>query len=419
MDYQETLEYLYNSLPVFQRIGGAAYKANLENTIALDNHLGNPHHAFKSVHIAGTNGKGSVSQMIYEALRASGYRVGLYTSPHLRDFRERIIVDDTMIPLESVVEFVEANHEFIESLKPSFFEVTVAMAFDYFRRSGVEYAVVEVGMGGRLDSTNIITPLLSIITNIDYDHMQFLGDTLPDIAAEKAGIIKECIPVVIGESTPQTATVFIDRAHKAYAPIHFADQRYRCDGHRENIFTVRSLTMGHTFDIELGMSGDYQQRNICTALAALDILSEQIELHPESVRQGMARAQVRGRWYKLADRPLTICDTGHNRAGIKYVAEQISRQSFEKLYIVLGMVADKDVDSVLELLPTEAHYIFTKADIQRAMPADELALRAGRYSLTGCITQSVAQAMKIAREMATERDMIFVGGSTFVVAEVV
>ena len=417
--YEKTLKYLYDSLPVFQRIGGAAYKANLDNTIALDNHLGNPHRAFDAVHIAGTNGKGSVSEMIYEVLRAAGYRTGLYTSPHLSDFRERIIVDGEMIPRECVVDFVEQNSHFIESLKPSFFEVTVAIAFDYFRRQNVDIAVIEVGMGGRLDSTNIITPRLSVITNIDYDHTQFLGDTLAKIATEKAGIIKPAIPVVIGESAPESAPVFILKAKEVHSPLTFADQRYVCADRRGNQFVINSLLDGNVAELTLGMSGDYQRKNICTVLAALDILGEQMAISKDNVIEGLSRACVRGRWQKIGDKPLIICDTGHNKAGIKYVVEQIALQNFDRLIMVVGMVADKDIDVVLAMLPKDAYYIFTRADIPRALDADELQDRAERFNLMGESVAGVEKALERAREIATENDMIFIGGSTFVVAELI
>lgn len=417
MDYKQTLEYLFTSLPVFQRIGAAAYKANLANTIKLDNHLGNPHTYFRTIHVAGTNGKGSVSQMIYEVLRASGYRVGLYTSPHLVDFRERIIVDNEMISETQVVDFVATNRSFIDELKPSFFEVTVAMAFDHFRRCEVDFAVVEVGMGGRLDSTNIVSPLLSVITNIDYDHTQFLGDTLALIAAEKAGIIKPSTPVVVGETLPETAVVFIEKARQNFAPLTFADQRYRCNSHNKRIYSVTSLMDDYTFDIQLGMSGDYQQRNICTTLAALDILSEIIPLTSVNVRRGLSCASVRGRWQELGTAPLTICDTGHNKAGIGYVVAQIAKQEYDRLICVIGMVGDKDVDGVLDLLPPEAYYIFTQASIPRAMSAVELQTKAEEHMLNGEVCSSVRKAVERAREIATPGDMIFIGGSTFIVAE--
>lgn len=419
MNYDQTLSYLYNSLPVFQRIGAAAYKANLNNTLALDNHLGSPHHSFRSVHIAGTNGKGSTSQMIYSALRESGLKVGLYTSPHLKDFRERIVVDDQMIPRQDVVDFVASNREFLELIKPSFFEVTVAMAFDYFRKAGVDVAVVEVGMGGRLDSTNIITPMLSVITNIDYDHTQFLGDTLEKIAGEKAGIIKPGGRVVVGESNPEYDHVFIEKAKAEEASLTFADSIIQCTRIEGDTFTVHDTRNGGDKEFRLAMQGSYQGKNLCTALVALEAISEQITLTEAQIRRGVERAVVRGRWQILGQSPLVICDTGHNKAGLEYVMAQIKRQKFDKLYFVLGVVSDKDLPSILGLLPKQAHYIFTRASIERAMPVEILANQATEAGLQGEIVDTVPQALARARELATEKDMIFVGGSTFTVAEVV
>ena len=273
MTYPETIEYLYAAAPMFQSVGGKAYKEGLETTVALNALLGNPYEAFRSVHVGGTNGKGSVSQMLCAVLREAGYKVGLYTSPHLKDFRERIQADGRMIPERDVIDFIERMRPHIETLRPSFFEITTAMAFDFFRQQQTDIAVVEVGMGGRLDCTNVITPLASVITNISFDHMQFLGDTLPKIAGEKAGIIKPGVPVVVGESRPETAPTFIAKAREADSPIVFADQRYRCAGHDGRMFEIESLTGGYRFTIQLGMEGDYQQRNLCTALAALDALA--------------------------------------------------------------------------------------------------------------------------------------------------
>lgn len=419
MNYEETLNYLYSSLPVFQRIGAAAYKANLNNTLALDEHLGFPHRSFRSVHIAGTNGKGSTSQMIYGALRESGLKVGLYTSPHLKDFRERIVVDDQMIPQSEVVDFVARNKEFLEQIKPSFFEVTVAMAFDYFRTAGVDVAVVEVGMGGRLDSTNIINPLLSVITNIDYDHTQFLGDTLAKIAGEKAGIIKPGVPVVVGQSNDEYDHVFIEKARAEQAPIVFADTILKCTNIQDNTFTVHDTRNDSDTEFRLAMQGNYQGKNLCTALVALEKLAEQIPLTGRQIRSGVEKAIVRGRWQILGREPLIICDTGHNKAGIDYVMGQIKQQKFDKLYFVLGVVSDKDLPSILGLLPQNAHYIFTQASIERAMPVETLAAQAIAAGLQGEIVPTVAQALERAKELATAHDMIFVGGSTFTVAEVV
>ena len=423
MTYPETIEYLYNTAPMFQNVGGGAYKEGLENTHALNELLGHPHRAFRTIHVGGTNGKGSVSQMLYAVLREAGYKVGLYTSPHLKDFRERMQVDGQMIPEQEVIDFIAKMRPHIEDLKPSFFEITTVMAFDFFRREKVDIAVVEVGMGGRLDCTNVITPLLSVITNISFDHMQFLGDTLPKIAAEKAGIIKPETPVVIGESQPETAPTFIAKAHEISSPIVFADQRYRCVEHNGRMFEVESLLDGYRFTLQLGMEGDYQQRNLCTALTALDTLTDRLPkpLTTNEVRRGLAAAKVPGRWQNIAtsdDRCSIICDTGHNEAGLTFVTEQLERQSYRKLYFVLGVVADKDLDHILPLLPREAHYLFTQASLPRALKAEDLAARAGEAGLEGEIVKTIPEALARARSLATAQDLVFVGGSTFTVAEV-
>lgn len=423
MTYPETIEYLYAAAPMFQSVGGKAYKEGLETTVALNALLGNPYEAFRSVHVGGTNGKGSVSQMLCAVLREAGYKVGLYTSPHLKDFRERIQADGRMIPERDVIDFIERMRPHIETLRPSFFEITTAMAFDFFRRQQTDIAVVEVGMGGRLDCTNVITPLASVITNISFDHMQFLGDTLPKIAGEKAGIIKPGVPVVVGESRPETAPTFIAKAREADSPIVFADQRYRCAGHDGRMFEIESLTGGYRFTIQLGMEGDYQQRNLCTALAALDALTDRLPrpLTTMQVRRGLAEARVPGRWQNIAtgsDPCPIICDTGHNEAGLAFVTEQLERQSREELYFVLGVVADKDLDRILPLLPRDAHYIFTQARLPRALRADTLADRARAAGLRGEVAASVPEALAKARSLASAGDLIFVGGSTFTVAEV-
>lgn len=423
MTYPETIEYLYAAAPMFQSVGGKAYKEGLETTVALNALLGNPYEAFRSVHVGGTNGKGSVSQMLCAVLREAGYKVGLYTSPHLKDFRERIQADGRMIPERDVIDFIERMRPHIETLRPSFFEITTAMAFDFFRQQQTDIAVVEVGMGGRLDCTNVITPLASVITNISFDHMQFLGDTLPKIAGEKAGIIKPGVPVVVGESRPETAPTFIAKARETDSPIVFADQRYRCAGHDGRMFEIESLTGGYRFTIQLGMEGDYQQRNLCTALAALDALTDQLPrpLTTMQVRRGLAEARVPGRWQNIAtgnDPCPIICDTGHNEAGLAFVTEQLERQSREELYFVLGVVADKDLDRILPLLPRDAHYIFTQARLPRALRADTLADRARAAGLRGEVAASVPEALAKARSLASAGDLIFVGGSTFTVAEV-
>ncbi|MDD3108426.1 MAG: bifunctional folylpolyglutamate synthase/dihydrofolate synthase [Alistipes sp.] len=429
MDYSQTLDFLYHSLPVFQHIGGSAYKAGLERIEALEEALGNPHRRFRSIHIAGTNGKGSVSHMIASVLQHAGYRTGLFTSPHLKDFRERIRINGKTISEQEVVEFVEHHREAIERVQPSFFEITTAIAFDAFARHEVDIAVVEVGMGGRLDSTNLIRPLVSVITNISLDHTQFLGDTLPQIAGEKAGIIKPETPVVIGESQPETQVVFIERAKALQSPILFADQLYRIVRQTALPTTqqleVESRMDGTRIDFVCDLQGVYQRKNLLTALAALDQLNgaDGLQITPEAVHQGIASAAhttgLLGRWQTLGSRPTILCDTGHNVGGLTEVTAQLARQTYQKLYIVLGFVADKDIDHVLPLFPREAYYLFTRAAIPRALDEKELAQRAARFGLHGECQPSVAQAVERAKALATPEDCIFIGGSTFVVAEVI
>lgn len=419
MTYDETITYLYNTAPMFQHIGGGAYKEGLENTCALNEGLDHPHRAFRTIHVGGTNGKGSVSQMLYSVLRAAGYRVGLYTSPHLKDFRERMQVDGELISEQAVIDFIERMKPQIETLKPSFFEITTVMAFDFFRSEQVDIAIVEVGMGGRLDCTNVIRPALSVVTNISLDHTQFLGDTVQKIAAEKAGIIKEGVPVVVGEFDPQTAPTFIAKAREMEAPLRFADQCYRFLGHEGNRFEIENRHDGYRFTLELGMAGDYQGKNLCTALSALDVLAGPMQLSESAVRQGLREAKVRGRWEVTGTEPCRIiADTGHNQAGLTFVAEQLKKERYDKLYFILGMVGDKDLDSVLPLLPKDAHYIFTQAQIPRAMPAAELAERAAKAGLHGETVATVPAALERAKSLAGADDLIFVGGSTFTVAEV-
>ena len=396
MTYTETLDFLYHSLPVFQHIGGSAYKPGFDNIVALEQELGEPHRRFRSVHVAGTNGKGSVSHMLAAVLQAAGYRTGLFTSPHLKDFRERIKVNGQMISEEEVVNFVEQYREAIDRIQPSFFEITTAIAFDYFAREQVDVAVIEVGMGGRLDSTNVIRPLASVITNISWDHAQFLGDTLEKIAGEKAGIIKEMTPVVIGESQIESQLTFITRAKECSAPILFADQLYRVVdrqyvGVNQQQFTIESRLDGETFALTVDLLGDYQPAAATTGLS--------------------------GRWQVVDRAPLTVCDTGHNEGGLREIVAQIARQHYRKLYMVLGFVADKDLDKVLPLLPKEAHYLFTRAGIERALDEKLLAERAAAYGLLGETLPNVTAAVKRARELASPEDMIYIGGSTFIVAE--
>lgn len=428
MTYTETLDFLYHSLPVFQHIGGSAYKPGFDNIVALEQELGEPHRRFRSVHVAGTNGKGSVSHMLAAVLQAAGYRTGLFTSPHLKDFRERIKVNGQMISEEEVVNFVEQHREAIDRIQPSFFEITTAIAFDYFAREQVDVAVIEVGMGGRLDSTNVIRPLASVITNISWDHAQFLGDTLEKIAGEKAGIIKEMTPVVIGESQIESQLTFITRAKECSAPILFADQLYRVVdrqyvGVNQQQFTIESRLDGETFALTVDLLGDYQRKNILTVLTTLDVLngSGGLTLPREAVVEGLASAAattgLSGRWQVVNKAPLTVCDTGHNEGGLREIVAQIARQHYRKLYMVLGFVADKDLDKVLPLLPKEAHYLFTRAGIERALDEKLLAERADAYGLLGETLPNVTVAVKRARELASPEDMIYIGGSTFIVAE--
>lgn len=406
MDYQNTLTYLYNSVPMFQQVGGSAYKEGLENTRTLDAHFGHPHRSFRTIHVAGTNGKGSCSHTLAAILQEAGYRVGLYTSPHLVDFRERIRINGHTIPKEYVVRFVEEERSFFEPLHPSFFELTTAMAFRYFADENVDVAVIEVGLGGRLDCTNIICPDVSIITNISLDHTQFLGSTLAQIAGEKAGIIKSGIPIVIGETTPETKPVFLQKAQEACAPIYFAEENDREDYP----------------GVEFELKGLYQTKNRRTILTALPLLKEAgYRLDEQSVRSGFAHVVeltgLMGRWQKLQESPTLICDTGHNVGGIACIVEQLGQQSYRQLHIVMGMVNDKDVRGVLALLPKEAVYYFTKASVKRALPEEELQELAAAAGLEGNTYPDVPAAVRAAQEKSLPEDFIFVGGSSFIVAD--
>ena len=406
MDYQETLKYLYEQVPMFQRVGGSAYKEGLDNTKALDAHFGHPHHSFRTIHVAGTNGKGSVSHTLAAVLQSAGYKTGLYTSPHLVDFRERIRINGTPISKDYVVSFVEHERSFFEPLCPSFFELATAMAFKYFVDEQVDVAVIEVGLGGRLDCTNIITPDLSIITNISFDHVQFLGNTLAKIAGEKAGIIKKGIPVVIGETTPETKPVFMAKATEVGAPIYFAEENNREDYP----------------GVEYELKGIYQEKNKRTLFTALPLLKEAgYHFDEENVREGFAHVVeltgLMGRWQKLHDHPTLVCDTGHNVGGITYVVEQLRQQSCHQLHIVIGMVNDKDISGVLALLPKEAIYYFTQASVNRALPAKQLLHLATEAGLKGKAYASVKNAVRAAMKKSLPEDFIFVGGSNFIVAD--
>ena len=410
MNYQETTEYLFSITPVFEKIGAGAYKEGLENSLALDEHFGHPHRRFKSIHIAGTNGKGSCSHTIAAVLQAAGYRVGLYTSPHLVDFRERIRINGECVSEQYVIDFVEQERGFFEPLHPSFFELTTAMAFKYFAEQHVDYAVIEVGLGGRLDCTNIIMPVLSVITNISLDHTQFLGDTLAQIAAEKAGIIKEGIPVVIGETLPETRPVFAVKAHEMSAPIHFAEE-----------FDISVYE-----DIDFELKGEYQQKNRRTILCALSILTSHLPPCRESrgrlpLKEGFAHVceltGLVGRWQTLQTRPLVICDTGHNVGGWQYLAPQIAKQPCKTMRIVFGMVDDKDIDTVMAMLPKNAIYYWTQASTHRAIPVQIVAEKGLAHQLHGTISGDVATAYKRAIAESHPDDFIFIGGSSYIVAD--
>jgi len=468
MSYRETLDYLYQQLPMFHRIGPAAYKNDLTNTLALCAHLGNPQDQFRSVHVAGTNGKGSVSHLLAAVCQAAGLKTGLYISPHYKDFRERIKVDGQYIPRQRVVDFVTRHRAIIETIQPSFFELCVAMAFDHFAREKVDVAIIEVGLGGRLDSTNVITPLLSVITNISYDHQNLLGDTLPLIAGEKAGIIKAGIPVVIGEMQPESAPVFQARAAAMQAALVFADQHFDVrektpddlENHLYDVYHHQQLVLEN---LQVDAAGPYQAKNLATVLQALEILDganaeygmrnaelggKKVALLPfvrdganaeygmrnaESggkkvallpfVRAGVGRlrelTRFQGRWQVIGQHPTVLCDSAHNEAGLRLAFARISRLSFHRLHVVTGFVNDKPVEDVLDLFPTAATYYFTKANIPRALEEKLLREKAAAFQLHGRSYVSVRRALAAARRAAKPEDLIVVIGSIFVVAEVI
>lgn len=424
MNYQETCNWLFAQLPMFQREGQAAYKANLDNTLRLDEHFRHPHRRFKTIHVAGTNGKGSVSHMLASILQEAGYKTGLYTSPHLKDFRERIKINGEMIPEEYVTGFVEQNQDFFAALHPSFFEMTVAMAFKYFVDREVDVAVIEVGLGGRLDSTNIITPLTSVITNISFDHMALLGDTLEKIAAEKSGIIKPHIPVVIGTRDRNYDFVFEGKARSCDAPLTFASDEWKIRQNNDGSYDL-SHRSGISFSsLVCELKGSYQRKNIPTVLeSVLSLQNSGLAIREEHIRNGIAcvirNTGLHGRWEKLANTPYTVCDTGHNIDGLTEVVAQLRSCTYRHLHFVIGMVNDKDVNSVLRILPREATYYFCKASIPRAMNEQELAGKARSCGLQGTTYPTVSEAYAAARKNAIPEDMIYIGGSTFVVAEVV
>ncbi len=431
MTYKETLDYLFAQLPMFHRIGAPAYKPDLNNTVAICNLLENPENFFRSVHVAGTNGKGSTSHMLASILQEKGLKTGLYTSPHLIDFRERIRINGIMIPEEKVISFVEKYKEDFEKIRPSFFEMTVGLSFDHFREEKVDVAIIEVGLGGRLDSTNIITPLLSVITNISFDHMEFLGDTLEKIAKEKAGIIKPGVPVVIGENQEETRHVFIEKAREEQSKIVFADGEFTAvtttaweAGSGKMIVDIfRNKTL-YLANLESPLGGNYQKKNIVTVCAACEMLVSHFGgISPETIGKGILHVientGLAGRWQILSRVPLTICDTGHNEAGLREVLDQISNTPHENLHFVFGLVNDKEIENILRMLPKGVTYYFCKADIPRGLDANELRMQAQRFGLKGEAFDSVKKALKAAQQHAGVNDLVFIGGSTFVVAEVV
>lgn len=422
MNYQETLTYLYTSAPLFQQVGKDAYKEGLENTYALDEYFNHPHRKFRTIHVAGTNGKGSCSHTLAAILQSAGYRVGLYTSPHLVDFRERIRINGIPVSEEFVIDFVEQHRAFFEPLHPSFFELTTAMAFLYFARQQVDVAVIEVGLGGRLDCTNIIQPDLCVITNISFDHVQFLGNTLDKIASEKAGIIKPHTPVVIGETTPETKPVFLQKAVSVSAPIVFAEEEHLLLEATPNPNGGYVYQTVEYSDLKGELGGLCQEKNTNTLLSAIRQLKQTGYRFTETdVRKGFAQVceltGLKGRWQKLADHPTVVCDTGHNVGGIQYIVEQLSRQHYHRLHIVMGMVNDKDINGVLSLLPTDAAYYFTQASVKRALPAEEMKKQASAHGLHGDAYPTVKKALQAALAQADKDDFIFIGGSSFIVAD--
>jgi len=422
---------MYDCLPMFHRVGAAAYKANLETTIALSKLCGAPEQCFPSIHIAGTNGKGSVSHMIASILQEHGLKTGLYTSPHLKDFRERIRINGRMIPKKKVVEFVSRYKKDFEILKPSFFEITFTMAMSYFAEQKADIAVVETGMGGRLDSTNIVRSLLSIITNIGLDHTQFLGDTLQKIAVEKAGIIKPSIPVIIGRSQLETTELFLDKARLNNCHVIFADTVFKAQNFRPGIMPPFGSICDLTYNgkplfqnVHCALGGIYQQENIQTVFAAFEELKKsgyhiEDKIIIKGLKHVIKNTGLQGRWQVLSEKPLTICDTGHNKDGITQVVNHLGQLKYKTLHFVIGMVNDKDISGILSLLPKNARYYFCKPGIPRGLDAAILEKEAGKAGLKGNTYGSVNEALKTAQSKASEDDLIFIGGSTFVVAEIV
>lgn len=430
MNYRQTIDYLFAQLPMFQNIGAKAYNGKLNNTLAICKRLGNPEKKFKSVHIAGTNGKGSTAHYLASVLQSAGYKTGLFTSPHLKDFRERIKVNGQLISEQAVVDYVAENKEFFESESLSFFEMTVALAFKHFADERVDIAIIETGLGGRLDSTNVIQPLCSVITNISFDHMAFLGNTLTQIAGEKAGIIKENTPVVIGETQAEVKEVFVDAANQKSASIAFADKIWKAievkNEEKEKLystFEAKKAGSEKKLFLESELLGSYQSKNIPTVLSTIDILtSYAFTISEEAIQQGIKKVvtqtRLLGRWQILNTNPLIVADTGHNVAGITEVVKQLNNTPHKSLHFVLGMVNDKDISAVLALLPKNALYYFCRSSVKRALSAEELSEKAKNYGLKGNAYPTAEEALYAAKNNAKADDMVFVGGSTFTVADV-
>ena len=428
MNYADTTNWMFNKFPMYQKLGAAAYKPDLGNIVELLDFLGNPQNNFKTVHVAGTNGKGTVSHTLASIFQECGYKTGLYTSPHLRDFRERIRINGQVIPEQNVIDFIGNNKKKFEEMQLSFFEMATGMAFDYFAKEKVDIAIIEVGLGGRLDSTNVIKPELSVITNISLDHVAMLGNTLAEIAAEKAGIIKPNTPVVIGETQTETKDVFINKAKECNAPIFFADQIVDCDKiHIESLdyqkFDIWKDNELYIEAVEFPLLGYYQKKNLATVICAIEQLKDKFNIEKKDIVNGLEyvvkNTNLMGRWQILGRQPLVIADTGHNVGGVKEIVMQLSDMSFRKLHFVLGCVNDKDIDGILHLLPHYADYYFCKADLPRGLDANILAAKAAEAGLRGAVYESVQQAYNSALNNAHFDDVVFVGGSNFTVAEVI
>ena len=428
MNYTQTLEFLFTSMPSFQRVGGDAYKPGLERIASFCQHIGNPQRNYYTIHVAGTNGKGSVSHMLASILREAGYRTGLFTSPHLTDFRERIRVDGEMMPKQKVVNFVDKHQDKMKELDLSFFEMTAAMAFDYFAQSDVEVAVIETGLGGRLDATNLITPILSVVTNVSFDHTEFLGDTIAKIASEKAGIIKKSIPIIVGQHNEAYDNVFVERAAELNSRIIFAEDEWRLNGveHFDDDnqhFSLTRMRDDRGYELDIDLLGDYQRHNIVTVCAAADYLAEHtpLTISRRAFREGLqvaaASTGLAGRWQVLSREPYTVCDTGHNEDGIRFVAEQLANLECDRLFAVMGFAREKELSKILALLPAKAHYIFTRANIERARAIEDIAAEATKLGLDFETAPTVKEAVERARCLAQPSDAIFIGGSNYVIAE--